>query len=296
MVKAKKGEGEKEKMDEQNGITAVLKIEMHCEGCATKILKCAKTMEGVEKVKADWKANKLTLRGQTDPGELREQLQERLKKKVELISPQQPKKSDSKGSNKKDSDNKTSKESKKSDDKKLNEKAPVMTAVLKLRLHCMGCILKIYKIASKIKGVDSISIEKEKELVTVTGTMDVKSLVESLEERMKKKVEIVSPKKEKDGGGGGGGNKSTAEVGGGKKDKKKAGELDDGAEAAYGRMLGGSMMGHYLGLPMVPTYGPMYSPAAGHGYPYAYPYAYPENNLHAPQMFSDENPNACSVM
>lgn len=90
-------------------------------------------LEGVEKAKAEWEANKLTVRGEMDPSKLREGLQEMLKKKVELISPQLPKKdkdgnkegdnkkSDSKGNNK-NGNNKISKDSKKSDDKKPKEK------------------------------------------------------------------------------------------------------------------------------------------------------------------------------
>lgn len=45
--KGKEDEGEKEKSQEKNGITVVLKTEMHCEGCATKIRKCVKTIEGI---------------------------------------------------------------------------------------------------------------------------------------------------------------------------------------------------------------------------------------------------------
>lgn len=37
---------------------------------------------------ADWEANKLTVKATTDPSKLREELQKRTKKKVELISPQ----------------------------------------------------------------------------------------------------------------------------------------------------------------------------------------------------------------
>ncbi|XP_031402175.1 heavy metal-associated isoprenylated plant protein 3-like isoform X1 [Punica granatum] len=322
--KAKKDEGEKAKSDDSNGITVVLKTEMHCEGCATKILKCVRTIEGVEKAKAEWESNKLTVKGDVDPAELREELQERLNKKVELVSPSQlpkkdkdggngnsGKKSDSNKDNKKKDDNKSgSKDNKKkADEKKAKEKeAPVTTAVLKLRLHCEGCIVKIGKTALKTKGVASIAIDKAKELVTVTGTMDVKALAESLEEKMKRSVQIVSPKKDKDGGGGGEGNNNGGGGGGGggKKNKKQDGGGDDGDDHAEndGGMFHVNGM-EYVG-PLMPSYGPvaygpgyMYGAAAGsgpgYGYPYPNPFAY-GNNLHAPQMFSDENPNACSVM
>lgn len=47
--------------------------------------------EGVERVKADCESNKLTVTGKVDPTRLRERLEYKTKKKVELLSPQ-PKK------------------------------------------------------------------------------------------------------------------------------------------------------------------------------------------------------------
>lgn len=131
--------------------------------------------------------------------------------------------------------------------------------------------------------------------MTVTGTMDAEALAETLEERMKRPVEIVPPKKDKDGGGGDGNNNG----GGGKKNKKKNGGGAGEETETDGGMFEGNRM-EYVGLPM-PSYGPVYYGGAaagygpGYGYPYPNPYMY-GNNLHAPQMFSDENPNACSVM
>lgn len=99
---------------------------MHCEGCAKKIKKVVRHFEGindslfrdfpskinhyseqlpnralilvelvtgVEDVKADISANKLTVTGKVDPAKLRDKLAEKTKKKVELVSPQ-PKKDD----------------------------------------------------------------------------------------------------------------------------------------------------------------------------------------------------------
>ena len=47
-----------------------------------------------------------------------------------------------------------------------------------------------------------MAIDKEKEMVTVKGTMDVKALAENLMEKLKRRVEVVPPKKDKEGGGG----------------------------------------------------------------------------------------------
>ena len=42
-----------------------------------------------------------------------------------------------------------------------------------------------------------MAIDKEKEMVTVKGTMDVKALAENLMEKLKRRVEVVPPKKDK---------------------------------------------------------------------------------------------------
>lgn len=143
-----------------------------------------------------------------------------------------------------------------------------------------------------------MSVDKQKELVTVKGTMDAKALTENLKEKLRRPVEIVPPKKDKekekqekesnDNGGGGGGK------------KKKGGDAggNGGQEAEGGKMEGNKM--EYVGM----------IPGAGYGFGYQYPmppmmpmhgvyeYGYPVGGppMHAPQIFSDENPNACSVM
>ncbi|MCI33791.1 copper-transporting ATPase 2-like, partial [Trifolium medium] len=65
-----------------------------------------------------------------------------------------------------------------------------------------------------------MKIDREKDNVTVKGTMDVKGLVENLSEKLKRKVEVVSPKKDKEGGGG---EKEGGGGGGGKKKNKGGG-------------------------------------------------------------------------
>lgn len=48
-------------------------------------------LAGVDDVKVDTPNNKLTVTGKVDPGKIKERLEERTRKKVEIISPQ-PKK------------------------------------------------------------------------------------------------------------------------------------------------------------------------------------------------------------
>ncbi|KAJ0266615.1 hypothetical protein HA466_0005880 [Hirschfeldia incana] len=231
-------------------VTVVLKVDMHCDGCASKIVKCVRSFKGVETVKSESETGKLTVTGEVDPAKLREKLAEKTKKKVELVSPQP----------KKDKSEEDKNKEKKSSEEKKPKEAPVTTAVLKLNFHCEGCIANIQKTVTKTKGVHGMTMDKEKQLVTVKGTMDVKKLVESLSEKLKRPVEIVPPKKDKD------------------KEKESGDKKKGGGE-------GVNMMEYVAAQPY---YESAYYPGGPYGY-------YPVQ-AHAPQMFSDENPNACVVM
>lgn len=79
---------------------------------------------GVETVKSESATGKLTVTGALDPVKLREKLEEKTKKKVDLVSPQPKKekeKENNKDKNKNDEDKKKSEEKKKPDN---NEKKP----------------------------------------------------------------------------------------------------------------------------------------------------------------------------
>ncbi|KAG4387166.1 hypothetical protein JHK82_031303 [Glycine max] len=304
LQKKKNGGGNgNNKENEDSTITVVLKVEMHCDGCASKIIKHLRCFQGVETVKADSDAGKVTVTGKVDPTKVRDNLAEKIRKKVELVSPQ-PKKEQENEKENKDAKANNKSENNKTQDKKTKDKEVVTTAVLKLALHCQGCLDRIGKTVLKTKGVQEMAIDKEKEMVTVKGTMDVKALAENLMEKLKRRVEVVPPKKDKEGGGG----DDEKEVSGKKKNKGGGGgdkneNIEDGIEKIeYNRM-------EYLAPPAFGfgygPYGGGYGHGHGHGHGniggYSYVPVYPEQmhfHLHAPppQIFSDENPNACSVM
>ncbi|KAF7804425.1 heavy metal-associated isoprenylated plant protein 6-like [Senna tora] len=344
-VAAEKKAPEGEAKKDEGPAPTVLKLDIHCEGCAKKIKRAVRHFEGVEDVKTDISANKVTVFGKVDPAMVRDKLAEKTKKKVELISPL-PKK-DAAADKKSDDKPEKKVEEKKPDDKKPDDAKPKeSTVVLKIRLHCEGCIQKIRKIILKIKGVESVNIDGGKDLVTVKGTMDVKELTPYLKEKLKRNVEVVPPKKdddkkekdggaggekkEKDGGGekkeGGGDQKKEAEgakpaaaSGGGEGGKKEEAaapvvakvEVNKMEHYGYpaptmwynGHLPGGHEYSSYA-MEVHPGYsnqGYYGNPGQGYvnhgyvnqGYPVEPPfYMQP----HHPQMFSDENPNACSVM
>eukprot|EP00258_Populus_trichocarpa_P044437 XP_024460456.1 heavy metal-associated isoprenylated plant protein 5 isoform X3 [Populus trichocarpa] len=387
-------------------VISVYKLDMYCEGCAKEIRHAVKHLEGVEGLKTDCAGNKLTVTGKVDPAKIKARLEEKTKRtwKVEIISPQpkkddgaaakikarleektkrkveiispQPKKDDGAAAKiKARLEEKTkrkveiiSPQPKKDDgaaagggDKKADEKPekkpegkkeeakkppPESTVVLKIRLHCEGCISKIKKIISKIKGVGSVTVDAAKDLVTVKGTMDVKDLAPYLKEKLRRAVEVVPPKKEEEkkdkAGGGDGGdkkeNKAAPADGGGEKkekggeakgeEKKKEGDGGKKEEAAGAKVEVSKM--EYSGYPgPAPTfwfdgvygqnhvvesynnhydnqynynqqgYYAMNQPGMGGNQPGMggnHGFLLDHHHPHAPQIFSDENPNACSIM
>ncbi|KAJ0810278.1 putative heavy metal-associated isoprenylated plant protein/5/6 [Helianthus annuus] len=290
--------GKKQKASDINVV--VLKIDLHCEGCAGRVVKAVRTLDGVESVRiGDSELNKLTVIGRLDPVKLRQKVEEKTKKKVEVISPS-VKKSDgennhqSGGGESKKKQQKPHENDKPSLDKTKTankpKEIPVTTGVLKVPLHCQGCIRRIYKLVTKTKGFMDMSFDKNKDLVTVKGAIDMKLLAEALQEKLKRGVEVVPSKKD----GGGGGDKKGKSDGGGNDGEGKGGG-GGGGEKKGKNKGGGDGNGGDGGKPDVyrmENYGgPMVYP-----YPqYAYGPGFVEY-VHAPQLFSDENPNACVVM
>ncbi|XP_020549732.1 heavy metal-associated isoprenylated plant protein 3 isoform X1 [Sesamum indicum] len=225
--KAEEG-GEKAAADggaktDEGPITVVLKLDLHCEGCAKKVRRSVSHFEGVEKVKAECEAKRLTVTGNLDPAWLRERVETKTKKKVELISPHPPKDgggggaADTKAEEK--PEKKIAEEKKAPDDSEKPKEAAVSTVVMKIKLHCDGCANKIKRVILKnVNGANRVTTDLEKHLVTVIGTMDTNKLTTYLKEKLKRGVEIVPPKKDDHAS-----NQNVKEVGGGEKEKGGSG-------------------------------------------------------------------------
>ncbi|KAI3791904.1 hypothetical protein L2E82_05770 [Cichorium intybus] len=194
-------------------ITIVLKLDLHCDGCAKKVQKSLRHLEGVKTVKADSASNKLTITGKVDLMYIKERVEYKTKKKVEIISPK-PKKDE--GGEKKVDDKPASNNQKPKEPQST-------TAVLKIPLHCDGCIQKIKRIISKIDGVESVKPDGDKNIVTVKGTMNMKELIPYLKGKLKRNVDIVPPKKEENKGDE---KKDEKKVEGGDNKKEKEGGKD----------------------------------------------------------------------
>ncbi|XP_015089103.1 heavy metal-associated isoprenylated plant protein 6-like [Solanum pennellii] len=316
---------EVEGAEKKNESSIVLKLDLHCEGCAQKLRRFIRHTHGVEKVKSDCETGKLTVKGDVDPSWLRERVEIKTKKKVELISSPPKKDAGDKKSGEKTED-------KKDDEKKPKEAQVISVVALKIRVHCDGCAHKIKRVIKKIKGVQEVNIESEKDLATVKGTMDIKKLTPYLIDKLKQNVEVVPSKKDNEGGekkAKEGDNDKKEKEGGGKgSEKKEKGDTEkkDGeskvASSGGGGAGGGSevvnKMEYYgynantfYAMPMQhqgymnQDYGAtMYNHGYAHtGYVVEYghqpqyvPPPPPPTYLNAPQMFSDENPNGCFIM
>ncbi|KAK1429478.1 hypothetical protein QVD17_11687 [Tagetes erecta] len=190
------GDADNTKKVDEGPITLVLKLDLHCAGCAKKVKKAIQYIEGVQTVKADSVSNKLTIIGKVDPVYIKERVEFKTKKTVEIISPK-PKKDN--GVVKKADDGDKPPEAKSNDQKPKEPQST--TVVLKIVLHCEGCSQKIKRIILKIDGVESVKLDDDKNLVTVKGTMNMKELIPYLKDKLKRNVDIVPPKKEDDKGG-----------------------------------------------------------------------------------------------
>ncbi|PWA93829.1 heavy metal-associated isoprenylated plant protein 3 [Artemisia annua] len=286
----------------------VLRVFMHCEGCARKVRRCLKGFDGVEDVQTDCKTQKVVVKGEkADPLKVCERVQKKSHRQVELLSPipkppaEEPKVEE--------------KEAPKPEEKK-EEPPQVITVVLKVNMHCEACAQEIRKRILRMKGVESAEPDLKASEVSVKGTFTASALVDYIHKRTGKQAVIVKqdpePKKEeekpkeekKDDGGEKKEEKKDAPAGGAEekdkdkdKDKGKEEKKDGGGEEAP-KPEGGPPASvdemNVVELRKNEFY--YYHPQNYQVYPARYTaessYGYPP----APQMFSDENPNACSAM
>ncbi|OMO57100.1 hypothetical protein CCACVL1_26006 [Corchorus capsularis] len=90
-VKVEKNNGKEENgADKSNtkGKEIILKVYMHCEGCALKVFNCLKAFEGVEEVKTEWKGNRVIVKGEkADPLKVLERVKKKYSRNAELLYP-----------------------------------------------------------------------------------------------------------------------------------------------------------------------------------------------------------------
>uniref|UniRef100_A0A5B6YYR9 HMA domain-containing protein n=1 Tax=Davidia involucrata TaxID=16924 RepID=A0A5B6YYR9_DAVIN len=246
----------------------VLSVFLHCEGCARKVRSYLKGFQGVEDVQTDWKTDKVVVKGEkADPLKVKERVEMKSHRQVELLSP--------------------------------------IPQEIKKRIQ-------------KMKGVENAEPDLKSSHVTVKGAFDPKNLVEYVYKRTGKHAVIVKqepekkeeekPKEEKKGEDGG-------------KDTKK-GEVEESKEKKEGGQeapppqpaAAAATAEEETKVVELKKNELLYFLSQNDQQPYYYhPQNYQYQNhqqynpqfpsetyaahpAYPPQMFSDENPNACSVM
>ncbi|KAL6011643.1 Heavy metal-associated isoprenylated plant protein 7 [Asimina triloba] len=259
----------------------VYKVFMHCEGCARKVKRSLRGFEGVEEVITDCKTHKVTVKGKTaDPLKVFDRIQRKSHRQVELLTPLPPKPP---------VEEKKVEEKPKAEEKK--EEPPVIIVVLKVHMHCEACSEEIRKRIQKMKGVNSVEPDLKGSQVTVKGVIDPPKLVEYVYKRTGKHAVIVKQetekKKEEEKGGG----EKAAAKGDEKAGEKKEKEGEEGKNASG---EGGAVeeVEETKVVEMKKNEFQYWADYAGYHPRYTMEHAYAP----APQIFSDENPNACSVM
>lgn len=312
---AEKKVDEKQSETEAKPEPIVLKVDMHCAGCAREVRKAIKSFKGVEQFEVDMQLNKVTVKGNVDPLKLRERVQRKSGRKTELISPLVlPNKTEEK-------------EKIKIEEKKDKPEPVVVTVVLNVNMHCEGCAQTVKKNILKLKGVQTVDPDFKSQKVTVKGTVDPKRLAEHLYRRTGKRVqiqsitteataqdsdgkpEVASEKKDEakpaegekkddknEGGGEGKKEEAKADADDGKGEKKDGDEKNEGEVKKDGEDKKESeppaAVKEEAGK-IDATEAVMFE---GKKYEASYHPRYVIEHVHAPQLFSDENPNACSIM
>ncbi|KAJ3683555.1 hypothetical protein LUZ60_013782 [Juncus effusus] len=285
----------------------VMRVLMHCEGCAKKVRVSLKGLEGVEDVRTDCKTNTVQVKGRKaaqDPKKVADRIYRKSGKRAEIISPVPipvpmpvpvpvivPVVGTVETRDKKNEGETHKIESKK--------EAQGIMVVLKIHMHCEACSEAIRNRILRLREVQEVVTDLKASQVTVKGDFDPICLVRYIYNRTGKKAVVVkqepifgaditptNPKLDTD---------SKFE-----KEEEKQSQVEktekENEESKDKEMIGGAPMTTVVTVadPVTGTAGMI---GRGDQYNYYYPrypveytYAYP------PQMFSDENPNACIVM
>ncbi|MCD7472268.1 hypothetical protein HAX54_013298 [Datura stramonium] len=292
----------------------VLRVFMHCEGCARKVRKSLKGFQGVEDVLTDCKTHKVVVKGEkADPLKVLERVQKKSHRQVELLSPI-PKPPPAEEPNKPEE-----KEAVKPEEKK--EEPQVITVVLKVHMHCEACAQEIKRRIQRMKGVENAEPDLKNSQVTVKGVFEATKLVEYVSKRTgkravivkvepeKKAEEEIKPKEDQKEEKKGDGEKEAKKVEEGNKEEKKKEEAAAAAAAAAPAREEAAAATQAAKEETVQNdVDPKVEVKKNEFYYYHHPQNHqlynPQRFAHEmyayhpppPQIFSDENPNACSVM
>lgn len=291
----KKEEKAQEKKEEEPKPPApfVLYVDLHCAGCAKKIEKSIMKIRGVEGVEMDMAKNEVTIKGIVEPQAVCTKIMKKTKRRAKVLSPL------------------PASEGEPIPEVVISQAGELKTVELNVNMHCEACAQELKRKILKMRGVQTAVTELSTGKVVVTGTMDENKLVDYVYRRTKKQARIVPqpvpepekkeenkegekpaaeeakpeekkeeekpPEEAKKEEGDKGGNKgeSNENKGGGGGEEKKEEAKKEGEEIV---VINNNIYEEGMKRMM-----------------YYYQPVYVIERIPPPQLFSDENPNACCI-
>ncbi|CAO2838496.1 unnamed protein product [Amaranthus hypochondriacus] len=158
----------------------VLYVDLHCVGCAKKIERSLMKIRGVEGVVIDMGQNQVTIKGVVEPQAICNKIMKKTKRKAKVLSPL------------------PTNEGEPIPELVSSQVSGITTVELNVNMHCEACAGQLKKKILQMRGVQTAETELSSGKVTVTGTMDANKLVEYVYRRTKKQAKIVpQPEPEK---------------------------------------------------------------------------------------------------
>ncbi|CAH8299444.1 unnamed protein product [Eruca vesicaria subsp. sativa] len=270
------GEKEEKKEKGEEIITAVYKVHLHCRKCACDIKKPLLRFQGVHGVDVDLEKNEIKVKGKIEVVKIHKQIEKWSKKKVELISP--------KPSEVKKTTTTTTTTTSVVEKKTTEVKKDVIrTTVLKVHIHCAKCDKDLQNKLLKHKAIHIVKTDTKAQTLTVQGTIESAKLLTYIRKKVHKHAEIVSSKTEEE-------KKKEEEEKKKKKEEeeKKKKEEDEKKKKAEVKVEVTKTTTQVVEFKeKVKVEGQKDKDG---NIPYFVHYVY------APQLFSDENPNACCIV
>ncbi|PON83697.1 Heavy metal-associated domain containing protein [Trema orientale] len=170
----KKEEEKKEEKEEPKPPSPfILFIDLHCVGCAKKIERSIMKIRGVEAVAIDMAKNEVTIKGIVEPQAVCTKLMKKTKRRVRVLSPL------------------PAAEGEPIPEVVTSQVSGPVTVELNVNMHCEACAEQLKSKILKMRGVQTAATELSSGKVVVTGTMDANKLVEYVYRRTKKQARIV---------------------------------------------------------------------------------------------------------
>ncbi|KAL2542385.1 Heavy metal transport/detoxification superfamily protein [Abeliophyllum distichum] len=247
----------------------VLLVDLHCVGCAKKIERSLLKIRGVEGVVIDMAQNQVTIKGVVEPQAVCNRITKKTKRTAKVLSPL------------------PEAEGEPMPEVVASQVSGLATLELNVNMHCEACAEQLKKKILKMKGVRTVETELSSGKVTVTGTMDADRLVDYVYRHTRKQAKIVpQPEPEKPAAEE---PKPAAEEAKPEEKKEEAEEkpaeeekkeVEQGGENKEEAKKGEEIISDEMSMQkMMHYYQPLY---------------YIER-IPPPQLFSDENPNACCI-